>query len=177
MLSSKEYDPNEKGTPAIQDFQYHLVLLHHASTCTFSNSNPPQLCRAFQLCSATWELLQHVKSCPQNQGCPYEHCCSTKYLLTHNRDCRSSACEVCQPLKEVLARKARRTKQIVNVKRKRCEVFGEEDQVSDGDEENANAMRSPRSLVDRLSYSLGYSVSLSFKFSFPSSCCSYRFYE
>lgn len=127
-------DLESQRKKAIEEFQYRLVLLHHTSTCPFSNSKPQRPCRAFQLCRATFELLCHTKEC-EDVYCERQHCRSTQFLLTHSKNCSDSACFVCKPLKDVIARKRLREHCIID---RSVDVASGEKRKREDDEQQFN---------------------------------------
>ncbi|RYH20264.1 hypothetical protein EON65_23990 [archaeon] len=100
---------------AMLEFQQRLVLLHHASKCEFDEINSFRPCRVTPYCKEMKALWNHVNDCTE-QDCPYTHCVSTRFLLSHYNKCVDNpSCQMCKPLKDSIMRSYQRVKSIVHV--------------------------------------------------------------
>ncbi|CAK9098049.1 Histone acetyltransferase HAC1 [Durusdinium trenchii] len=78
--------------------QQRLLLLRHASKCPVQ---PPNVCPYTSHCKQMKLLWAHIAKC-QNNACPFPHCVSSRYVLSHYHRCKKPTCEVCRPVKEAI---------------------------------------------------------------------------
>lgn len=83
----------------IRQQQQRLILLRHASKCNLGPS-----CK-IKFCSQMVKLWNHMKLC-RDKDCTTAHCLSSRCVLNHYRICkdsmRTSTCEVCAPVMEII---------------------------------------------------------------------------
>ena len=80
-----------------------LLLLFHASKCSYHGSGP---CPVARDCAATKRLWKHISSCTAARGgCGVPRCFSSRAILSHYRKCRDAQCEVCKPVREEVKHK------------------------------------------------------------------------
>ena len=79
--------------------QERLVILRHASRCTY----PEGSCPATHNCAQYKKLWIHISSC-RAQQCDRPHCVSSRYVLSHYHRCQEDSCAVCGPVREAIDR-------------------------------------------------------------------------
>lgn len=86
----------EEERKKIRDRQQRLLLLRHGATCKHTNNCPvtPQ-------CSQVKSLWRHLEHC-ENEHCDVKHCASSKYVLSHYRECEDNSCPECGPVRATL---------------------------------------------------------------------------
>ena len=86
-----------KDTKAMQQ---HLTLLFHARKCPHDEDHH---CPVTPQCSDAKRIWRHIANC-HNRKC--RHCYSSRYVLTHFRECKDySSCVICLPVREEMARR------------------------------------------------------------------------
>ena len=91
-----------KDTKAMQQ---HLTLLFHARKCPHDEGH----CPITPQCSDAKRIWRHIANC-HNRKCP--HCYSSRYVLTHFRECKDySSCVICLPVREEMARRRMQVQQ------------------------------------------------------------------
>ena len=91
--------PMDKGqqTEVLRRQQERLCLLRHASICDKEKSETCTL----TYCPEMKALWRHICSCT-NRQCQFNHCVSSRYVLTHFKECRNLSCEVCAPVRKAI---------------------------------------------------------------------------
>ena len=79
--------------------QERLLLLRHASKCP----QPAGQCTVTPHCGRMKELWLHIVQC-ENADCKLDHCVSSRYVLSHYSSCADTACQVCTPVREAIAK-------------------------------------------------------------------------
>ncbi|TDH73274.1 hypothetical protein CCR75_008140 [Bremia lactucae] len=76
----------------LQRQQQRLLLLRHAMWC----KSPEGTCMTTPSCGEMKRLWAHMGICRQTNACAYNHCISSKYVLSHFQQCANPKCLVCQ---------------------------------------------------------------------------------
>ncbi|KAG3174345.1 Histone acetyltransferase [Phytophthora cactorum] len=76
----------------LQRQQQRLLLLRHAMWC----KSPEGTCTTTPSCGEMKRLWAHMGACRQTNACSYNHCISSKYVLSHFQQCVNAKCLVCQ---------------------------------------------------------------------------------
>lgn len=76
----------------LQRQQQRLLLLRHAMWC----KSPEGTCTTTPSCGEMKRLWAHMGLCRQTNACSYNHCISSKYVLSHFQQCANPKCLVCQ---------------------------------------------------------------------------------
>jgi len=97
-------DPNYKIK--IKHKQQRLLLLRHASKCTYEEGK----CPVTQHCAAMKQLWKHIAHC-KDQNCEVQHCLSSRYVLSHFRKCKDPKCAACVPVRESIRKSQREREQ------------------------------------------------------------------
>ena len=84
---------NEGRMHVLWQQQLRLIVLRHAMICQ------QEVCQVTRCCEEMKALWRHMDGCRQSQQCPYSHCTSSRYVLSHFHSCRDAQCMVCQPLR------------------------------------------------------------------------------
>jgi len=84
----------------IRNKQQRLLLLHHSAKCPQKEDGS---CTVTPHCALMKRLWRHIEGCKDNK-CQFEHCVSSRYVLTHYRKCREANCQVCGPVRRVVRR-------------------------------------------------------------------------
>uniref|UniRef100_A0A1I8BKL5 histone acetyltransferase n=1 Tax=Meloidogyne hapla TaxID=6305 RepID=A0A1I8BKL5_MELHA len=82
--------------------QQQLVLLLHAHKCQQREKLEPQnrgLCK-LPYCDVMKNVLEHTIRCTAGRGCKYNHCVSSRHIITHWKNCVKEDCPVCIPVKK-----------------------------------------------------------------------------
>jgi E1A/CREB-binding protein len=72
--------------------QQRLLLLRHAMWCRSNEGS----CKLTPSCGEMKRLWAHMSTCQLTNNCPYSHCSSSKYVLSHFQQCTNPKCLVCQ---------------------------------------------------------------------------------
>jgi len=97
---------NASEDEKVKHKQQRLVLLRHASKCGFKDGKCPHT----EHCAAMKRLWRHIADC-KVQNCKVQHCISSRYVLTHYRDCTDPDCQVCDPVRRSIKRSNDKKKQ------------------------------------------------------------------
>ncbi|KAG7389915.1 hypothetical protein PHYPSEUDO_009173 [Phytophthora pseudosyringae] len=76
----------------LQRQQQRLLLLRHAMWCKSAEGT----CTTTPSCGEMKRLWAHMGACRQTNACSYNHCISSKYVLSHFQQCTNPKCLVCQ---------------------------------------------------------------------------------
>lgn len=92
-------------TEVLRRQQERLCLLRHASMCHAKSlkakeSGSPYECQ-LSYCPDMSKLWNHICKCTEKQ-CTYAHCISSRYVLSHFKECRNPTCEVCAPVRKAI---------------------------------------------------------------------------
>ncbi|CAK4619667.1 unnamed protein product [Aphanomyces euteiches] len=91
----------EKNRPVLLKQQQRLLLLRHAMWC----QEQPGTCKATPQCTEMKALWAHVGVCANVSSCPFEHCTSSKFVLSHFQQCTNSQCIVCSVVRQPIEAK------------------------------------------------------------------------
>lgn len=98
MFKSNNSNPwHISSTPSMQQHKERLILLHHARKCPHKE-NEASPCPVNPQCAEAKRIWRHIA-----QGCKDNHCSycySSRYVLTHYRECKDEMCQVCAPVRE-----------------------------------------------------------------------------
>jgi E1A/CREB-binding protein len=90
--------PQQQDTDSkVKIKQQRLLLLRHASKCTFEDGK----CPITPNCTQMKKLWKHIADCKQ-QKCTVPHCMSSRYVLSHYRKCKDPKCQSCEPVREAI---------------------------------------------------------------------------
>jgi E1A/CREB-binding protein len=81
--------------------QQRLLYLRHASRCTHPPNSPGCCPQGYAACGPMKALWEHIAGC-RDQCCPYPHCVSSRYVLSHYHRCKEEGCPVCAPVRQVV---------------------------------------------------------------------------
>lgn len=79
-----------------------LMVIMHSAKCR------NDVCRVIE-CAQTKKLLEHLKNgeCTDNNECRHWRCISARNLIEHHYHCTSRRCQLCTPLRKIVAECAR----------------------------------------------------------------------
>lgn len=83
-------------SPVVQNQQFRLFLLHHASCCTKRHGK----CK-YVYCTVMKDLLKHMGCC-NDVSCTIQHCLKSRVLLTHYNRCEDKKCAQCVSVREAI---------------------------------------------------------------------------
>lgn len=83
-------------SPVVQNHQFRLFLLHHASCCTKRHGK----CK-YVYCTVMKDLLKHMGCCT-DLSCTVQHCLKSRVLLTHYNRCEDQKCTQCVSVREAI---------------------------------------------------------------------------
>lgn len=83
-------------TPILQNQQFRLFILHHASCCTKRHGK----CK-YVYCTVMKDLLKHMGCC-NDLSCTVQHCLKSRVLLTHYNRCEDQKCVQCVSVREAI---------------------------------------------------------------------------
>jgi len=77
--------------------QQRLLLLWHAAKCKYDRHH----CPVTPHCDATRSIWDHISQC-SNPHCEVEYCISSRYILSHYKNCKDKRCVVCGPVRRAI---------------------------------------------------------------------------
>uniref|UniRef100_A0A914LS68 histone acetyltransferase n=1 Tax=Meloidogyne incognita TaxID=6306 RepID=A0A914LS68_MELIC len=82
--------------------QQQLVLLLHAHKCQQREKSDPQFLGRCELpyCGIMKGVLEHMVKCTFGRQCTFEHCASSRQIISHWKNCTKEDCPVCNPVKK-----------------------------------------------------------------------------
>ena len=83
--------------------QERLCLLRHASICHDNTEETTSSVVKCELpyCPEMKVLWKHICDC-DNRVCEFNHCISSRYVLSHYKECKEASCEVCLPVRNAI---------------------------------------------------------------------------
>lgn len=87
---------NDSEWQKVRHKQQRLLLLRHASRCTYTDK-----CPVTPHCASMKKLWEHIAHC-KDQQCNVPHCMSSRYVLSHYRRCKDTRCPACAPVRETI---------------------------------------------------------------------------
>ncbi|KAF0699803.1 Aste57867_9644 [Aphanomyces stellatus] len=91
----------EKNRLVLHKQHQRLLLLRHAMWC----QEPPGTCKGTPQCVEMKALWGHVGVCANTASCPFEHCTSSKFVLSHFHQCTNAQCIVCHVIRQPIEAK------------------------------------------------------------------------
>jgi len=88
-----------KSQEGVRVLQQRLLLLNHASKCSYSGKK----CPVSGHCYYMKKLWEHMLRCKE-ADCKISHCISSRYVLSHYGKCKDSDCAVCPPVRASVKR-------------------------------------------------------------------------
>jgi len=98
-IETTDINAIEMEAKNIERKRQRLVELRHASMCPCG----PNECTVSPYCWQLKILWKHILQC-KNDDCNIRLCLSSRYILTHYRNCRDGTCEICAPVRNPLQR-------------------------------------------------------------------------
>jgi len=95
---------NESEFQKIRHKQQRLLLLRHASRCSYQGK-----CPVTPHCASMKKLWEHIAHC-RDQQCSVPHCVSSRYVLSHYRRCKDPACPACGPVRDTIRKSEEKQK-------------------------------------------------------------------
>lgn len=99
---------DDSAQATVRRQQQRLLLLRHAARCPHEDDDCPVTVH----CAPTKRLWRHMSDC-KDDDCTVANCVSSRYVLSHYRQCQGNACPLCVPVRYAISRNHVRAKAAV----------------------------------------------------------------